>query len=74
MFCAAWLLGPPTPRPPQPPQPSTPTMITERVTCLVRSERSFASMINLREVSLQFHGGLTVVPNIMIIGWQLSGS
>jgi hypothetical protein len=35
------------------PEPSTPTMITERMTCLVRSARSFAAMINLRDVSLQ---------------------
>ena len=28
-------------------------MITERMTCLVRSSRSFAAMINLRDVSLQ---------------------
>ena len=54
-------------------EPSTPTMITERVRCLVRSARSFAAMINPRDDSLQFHSGLRVVPNIMIIGRQLSG-
>ena len=74
MFCSARLLGPPTPGLPQPPRAVHPTMITERVACLVCSTRQFAAMINLRDVFFQFHGGLPVVPNIMIIGRQFSGS
>jgi hypothetical protein len=52
---------------------STPTMIAEPLTCLVRPVRSFAAMINQRTFPSKSHGGLRVVPNIMIIGRQLSG-
>jgi hypothetical protein len=47
-------------------------MITERVTCLVRSALIRSDDQPARRFP-PVHGGLRVVPNIMIIGRQLSG-